>query len=181
MRYRADVISFYTAATANRHGNSFVEAGPHLGISWIVTRSPSCFFAISQRWLWWVKYSAWPTSAASPRRFMVAAARRSSDFSITSSPMNGNGLATSQTAGNRQGGAQDRAGNEFPWTSLLRRLSLRRLNESRSAGHQAIGLRCQINELAAGDRSECIRGSRRCCTDRVSSVNTGFCHDHGYA
>ena len=21
----------------------------------------------------------------------------------------------------------------------------------------------------------------RCCTDRVSSVNTGFCHDHGYA
>ena len=22
---------------------------------------------------------------------------------------------------------------------------------------------------------------RRCCTDRVSSVNTGFCHDHGYA
>ena len=23
--------------------------------------------------------------------------------------------------------------------------------------------------------------SRRCCTDRVSSVNTGFCHDHGYA
>ena len=22
---------------------------------------------------------------------------------------------------------------------------------------------------------------RRCCTDRVSSVNIGFCHDHGYA
>ena len=27
-----------------------------------------------------------------------------------------------------------------------------------------------------------ITGSiRRCCTDRVSSVNTSFCHDHGYA
>ncbi len=25
------------------------------------------------------------------------------------------------------------------------------------------------------------RVARRCCTDRVSSVNTGFCHDHGYA
>ncbi len=24
-------------------------------------------------------------------------------------------------------------------------------------------------------------GVGRCCTDRVSSVNTGFCHDHGYA
>ena len=26
-----------------------------------------------------------------------------------------------------------------------------------------------------------MRSDRRCCTDRVSSVNTGFCHDHGYA
>ena len=26
-----------------------------------------------------------------------------------------------------------------------------------------------------------VAHKRRCCTDRVSSVNTGFCHDHGYA
>ena len=31
----------------------------------------------------------------------------------------------------------------------------------------------------AGDTARAA--TRRCCTDRVSSVNTGFCHDHGYA
>ena len=39
------------------------------------------------------------------------------------------------------------------------------------------------NDTTATDHIErlfkALKG--RCCTDRVSSVNTGFCHDHGYA
>ena len=31
------------------------------------------------------------------------------------------------------------------------------------------------------DRDDKTSDMWRCCTDRVSSVNTGFCHDHGYA
>ena len=34
-------------------------------------------------------------------------------------------------------------------------------------------------QLAGDEGGACT--VRRCCTDRVSSVNTGFCHDHGYA
>ena len=41
--------------------------------------------------------------------------------------------------------------------------------------------RCVREWVAARNQFAILYPERRCCTDRVSSVNTGFCHDHGYA
>ena len=41
--------------------------------------------------------------------------------------------------------------------------------------------RCVREWVAARNQFAILYQERRCCTDRVSSVNTGFCHDHGYA
>ena len=37
------------------------------------------------------------------------------------------------------------------------------------------------NKKAALKLMRRVSKKRRCCTDRVSSVNAAFCHDHGYA
>ena len=46
-----------------------------------------------------------------------------------------------------------------------------------SDGHLG-GLDSHVTIVENGDHAD---AQGRCCTDRVSSVNTGFCHDHGYA